>query len=344
MARKIIQTISLLTAIAVFISIGSCTSSDEKHDGHSKPVWPSPPATARIAFEQSFSTPEELGIEKGFWQWLGDFVFGADENHMVRPMDVVTIADRLIFVADPGARGIHRFDRHDNSYQFIRGLNDIELPSPVSLATDGNGNVFVTDSKLAKLFVINKGEDYARSVNLDTTVQQPTGLAIKPDNGDIYLIDTRQHQILIFSRSGKLKKRFGKHGVQEGEFNYPTHIWIEDDTVLVTDALNFRTQLFDLDGDYLSSFGKAGQSSGHQSRAKGIATDQQGHIYVVDALLNNIQLFDRSGQFLMTIGERGQLPGMFWLPAGIYISPQQKIYVADSHNRRVQIFSLIDDL
>jgi len=95
---------------------------------------------------------------------------------------------------------------------------------------------------------------------------------------------------------------------------------------------------------YLSSFGKAGQSSGHQSRAKGIATDQQGHIYVVDALLNNIQLFDRSGQFLMTIGERGQLPGMFWLPAGIYISPQQKIYVADSHNRRVQIFSLIDDL
>jgi sugar lactone lactonase YvrE len=344
MARKKIHIISLLTMMAAFSLIGSCASTDEKQDSRSKPVWPPPPATARIAFEQSFSTPEELGIEKSFWQWLGDFVFGADESHMVRPMAVITIADRLIFVADPGVRGVHRFDTRDNSYQLIKGLNGVELPSPVALATDGNGNVFVTDSKLAKLFVIHKEGKYALPVDLDSEILQPTGIAINVDNGDIYLVDTRQHQILVFNRSGKLKKQFGKRGIGPGEFNYPTLIWENNGTLLVTDALNFRIQSFDLNGNYLSSFGKAGQSSGRQSRPKGIATDQDGHIYVVDALLNNIQLFDHYGQYLMTIGERGQLPGMFWLPVGIYISPQQKIYVADSHNRRVQIFRYIDDL
>ena len=340
-SQRITISAFLFTFIATLVV--ACASSEEKPGSISKPVWPAPPATARIVFEQSFSTPEELGIEKGLWEWIGDFGFGADENHMIRPMAVATPDKRHIFVADPGVRGVHRFNTHDSSYQLIKGEKGLDLPSPVAIASDDKGNVFVTDSKLAKLFIIRKDSQFVQPFELDTTLQQPTGITIEPETGDIYLVDTRLHQILVFNQSGKLKKRFGKHGIQDGEFNYPTHIWQQNGTLFVTDALNFRIQLFDLDGDYISSFGQAGQSSGYLSRPKGIATDQDGNVYVVDSLLNNIQLFDASGKYLMTVGERGQLPGQFWLPTGIYISPQQKIYVADSHNRRIQVFRYIEN-
>lgn len=340
MNNKITRTLLIIVA-SVFISTCASMNTTQSSNSLVKPVWPTPPAVARISFEMAFSTPQELGLKKSFWQWLGDVVFGDDETRMVRPMDVVTVDSQLIYVADPGVRGIHRFDMRDNSYQLIQGENGLELPSPVALATDGKGNVYFSDSRLAQLFVIRKASEYAQVVELDTAVQQPTGLAVNEVNGDIYLVDTAQHQVLIFNQSGKLKKRFGQRGTNMGEFNYPTLIWKNKNTLYITDSLNFRIQAFNLSGKYQSSFGEAGQSSGNQSRPKGVAVDSAGHVYVVDALLNNVQLFDAEGQFLMTIGEQGQKPGQFWLPSGIHISAQQKIYVADSYNRRVQVFSYI---
>jgi len=335
--------IFMFAASFIMLAVVSCASNDEKHGSISQPVWPAPPATARIAFEQSFSTPEEFGIEKGLWQWIGDFVFGEDDYRMIRPMAVTTTDSRHIFVADPGVRGVHRFDRHDDSYKLIKGADGLDLPSPVALASDTHGNVFVTDSKLAALFIIPRDSDQLQAFPLDTELQQPTGIIIEPESGDIYLVDTAQHQVLVFDADGKLINRFGKHGLLPGQFNYPTHIWLRYGTLYVTDALNFRIQLFDLDGGYLGSFGEAGQASGYLARPKGVASDEEGNIYVVDSLLNNVQLFDASGRYLMTVGEQGQLPGQFWLPTGIYISPQQKIYVADSHNRRIQVFRYLGD-
>jgi len=340
MNNKITRTLLIIVLSSI---ISTCASMNTTQPVNSlvKPVWPAPPAVARISFAMAFSTPQELGLKKSFWQWLGDVVFGDDETRMVRPMDVVTVDNQLIYVADPGVRGVHRFDMRDNSYQLIQGENNLELPSPVALATDGRGNVYFSDSRLAQLFVIRKASEYAQVVELDTAVQQPTGLAVDKVSGDIYLVDTAQHQVLIFNQSGKLKKRFGQRGTDTGEFNYPTLICKNKNTLYITDSLNFRIQSFDLSGKYQSSFGEAGQSSGNQSRPKGVAVDNAGHVYVVDALLNNIQLFNHRGQFLMTVGEQGQKPGQFWLPSGIHISAQQKIYVADSYNRRVQVFSYI---
>jgi len=332
--------ITLLMASLLGCVSNRATDDHNKTDNRAiQQLWPAPPASPRIRFEQAFSTADELGIGRSFWQWLGDVVFGADETHMVRPMDIVTIGPQLIYVADPGVKGVHRFDTAEQNYQLIQAADKQPLPSPVALAADKNGNVYVTDSRLAQLLIIRKGSDHAVPFKLNIELQQPTGLAIA-DNGDIYLLDTQRHQLLVFNAAGQLQKRIGKRGTGAGEFNFPTHIQLTANSILITDSLNFRIQRFDRQGNYLSHFGKAGQSSGYLSRPKGISTDRLGHIYVVDALLNTLQLFNPQGQLLMTLGEQGQLPGQFWLPTGIYIN-QQKIYIADSHNRRVQVFRYI---
>ena len=108
----------------------------------------------------------------------------------------------------------------------------------------------------------------------------------------------------------------------------------------VTDALNFRVQIFDPNGTPLSAFGSHGDASGDLARPKGIGVDRNGDIYLVDALFDAVQMFDREGRYLMAFGSQGREPGHFWLPSGLAIDGD-RVYVADSYNQRVQVFRFL---
>lgn len=302
-------------------------------------AWPAPPSEPRIAYVMSFTGAEDLGIRKRFFQRLRVFVSGGSPERLVRPMAVVQSPGDRYFVADPGVRGVHFFDRGQGRYRLIRREDGAPLPSPVGLAAGLLGEVYVSDSRLAALFVIEPGADVATRVPLDAILAQPTGVALDKSSGRIYLVDTGSHEVKLFARDGTLLRRIGGRGTAPGKFNYPTMIWMTDaGEFLVSDSLNFRTQVFDTEGNFLREFGAAGDSAGFQPQAKGIATDSHGHVYVTDSALHAVQIFDSSGTFLYRLGLRGIGPGEFWLPAGMFIGQDDTIFVADSYNRRIQIF------
>lgn len=324
------------------VFLQSCVTTTEKPSAAVDLTWPPAPAEARIRFVQTFSNPDELNIEKSLWQMVGEFFVGTENTYMTRPMSVVSVNEQMIYVADPGRHGVHRFDVNNDQYDLIRRPEDYILPSPVSLTVDDQGNVLVSDSQLAQIFIIRAGKTVATQLDLDVELQQPTGLVWDKKTGDLYVVDTALHQVLVFDVAGRLQNRFGRRGTGDGEFNFPTMIWQDDEgKLLVADSLNFRIQVFARNGRYLSQFGEQGDASGYQSRPKGVATDKKGHIYIVDALFHNVQIFNQKGEFLLSIGEQGQAAGQFWLPAGIFIDEYEKIYVADAHNRRVQVFEYI---
>ena len=302
-----------------------------------RPQWPAAPAKARVSFINSFSTPEDFGIRKSFWQRLGELFTGSEEFQMVRPMGVTTVKD-VVYVTDPGAKGLHRFDKKNNEYLFINRVKELGLVSPVAVIPDGNGGVYFSDSGLAKIFQLSQSGDEAVLLELDQELEQPTGLAMDGNSGELYVVDTKRHQVLKFDQSGEYLESIGRRGVEDGEFNFPTMISANSKgDILVTDSLNFRVQVFNKHGRYIKKIGKQGNASGHQARPKGVATDQVGNVYVVDSLFHNLQIYNESGDFLLSVGEQGQSMGQFWLPTGIHIDRQQKIYIADSHNHRVQI-------
>jgi len=290
----------------------------------------------------SFSGGEDLGIGKGFLQQLRKLIGGSRQVRLVRPVAIVESADNKLFIADPGVRGVHRFDLEKGGYHLIQGENGQALPSPVALAAGLSGEVYVTDSRLAAVYVIEPDKTEAVRLPLDALLARPTGIAVGRPNELLYLVDTGSHEVKIFARDGALLKRFGGRGTGAGEFNYPTMIWINNGgEVLVSDSMNFRTQVFDAYGNFLRQFGEAGDGAGHQSQSKGIATDSNGHVYIVDSMMHAVQIFDSSGTFLFKLGFRGEAPGQFWLPAGIFIGEKDTIYVADSYNGRIQVFRYI---
>jgi DNA-binding beta-propeller fold protein YncE len=303
--------------------------------------WPPAPAQARIAYVKTIARPEDLGIERGFLRRLVDFVFGRTEERLVRPMAIVGTGG-LLFVADPGARGVHRFDRKNGDYEVIRRAKGRLLASPVGLALGAGGDVYVADSELRTVFVIRAGTSVAAPLALAAELRQPTGIAYDAASGRLFVADTGAHCVRVFGRDGALLATIGRRGTDPGEFNYPTLLWRSaKGRLYVTDSMNFRVQIFDAENHFVAKFGGSGDGGGDLPRQKGVATDQYGHVYIVDSLFHAVQIFNEAGQLLLSFGALGRGRGEFWLPTGIFIGPDDEMYVADSYNRRVQVFRYI---
>lgn len=306
--------------------------------------WPEPPAEARVTYVRTFSRPADLGITKSFFQRFVEFFTGESDARLIRPMAIVESSDNSLYVADPGAKGVHRFDQQHGRYQFIQRDNDQPLISPVALAAGPNGEVYVADSALSQLFVIEPQKETATPFTLHTKVLQPTGLAFDPQQQLLWIVDAAAHQLIAIDVNGNERQRIGRRGSQQGEFNYPTMICRDASGHLyVTDSLNFRVQILDASGRFISQFGHHGNATGDMSRPKGIGVDRFGHIYVVDSLFHAVQVFDSQGRFLLDIGGQGREIGEFWLPTGLFVNAENMLYIADSHNQRVQVLRYIGD-
>ncbi len=332
-----------LLAVLLLAAVGGCATPTEVKPDVPLPrlVWPQAPETTRIEFVRTFSSSRDLGLTKNFLRRVVDFIFGETPQGLLRPSAVLEIG-KVMYVADPGARGVHRFDRASNEYKLIQAEGESPLLSPVGLARGEGDSVYVTDSALGSVFLIQPGAEFATPVVLGQALAQPTGIAFDAQARKLYVVDTKAHSIKVFSPQGAYLSTIGQRGEGDGEFNFPTMLWRDSQgRLLVTDSLNFRTQIFDAQGKFVKKFGRMGDSQGDAPRQKGVASDSFGHIYLVDALLNAVQIFNESGDLLLSIGGLGEAPGEFWLPAGIFMGGDDTIYVADTYNRRVQVFRYV---
>ena len=317
-------------------------TSGKKGVSAANPVWPPPPQTPRIRYIESISGPEDMGIKKSFFKSALNAIFGNEEKEdaLLRPYGIFAGENR-IYVTDPGSGVLHIFDRGENRYFNIKKAKEEEFISPIGVAADKNGDIYMSDSMLKRVLVFNKEGKYLRDIGSPELFARPAGIAV--DENRVYVVDTHGHQVLVLAKKdGRPLLVFGSNSRADGDFNFPTNICVgRDGQIYVTDSLNFRVQIFDRNGHFISAFGKLGDSLGDFSKPKGIAVDSEGHIYVADAHFDNIQIFDREGKLLLSFGSSGRRSGEMILPAGIFIDEKDRIYVADSHNKRIQIFQYL---
>lgn len=306
-------------------------------------VWPEAPETARIAYVGEFSSPKDLSLNEGFWGALVNLTAGGQNASMARPMAVATNIDAtIIFVSDPDAGCVHRYDLERARYRCLTAGKGEGKALAVGLTVTEDGVLFATDSTRGLLWKAGPGEKHLEIFVASPELSQPTGISWSSELQRLFVADTGRQRILEFDRLGNLKNSFGQRGGGPGQVNFPTYVWVDsNDDLLVADSLNFRIQRFGRDAKFVYMFGEDGDRPGDFSRPKGVATDSFGNIYVVDALMHIVQIFNPRGQLLLVIGGQGQGQGQFWLPNGIFITADNTIFVADSYNKRVQVFRYV---
>ncbi|MEN8247287.1 MAG: 6-bladed beta-propeller [Bacteroidota bacterium] len=296
-----------------------------------------------IRWVSQFPSMEKRKNKKGLFSRLGEFIIGPKPVVLAKPMAIIAINPEDYYVLDQKRVSLAYIKEQKGKN--LKPRSKLELPpsSLVGLCELPGKGFLVTDSRNNTIYFIFSDGKSASILNDSLKLNQPTGIAYLESKKEIWVLETKNHQISILNLQGEKVRTIGLRGVSAGEFNYPTHIWIdENEMVYIVDSMNFRIQIFDKDGKWVYMFGEAGDATGYFARPKGIATDSHGNIYVADALFHTIQIFNKAGQLLYNFGKQGREPGDFWMPTGIYIDKNDFIYVADSYNARVQVFQLIN--
>ncbi len=336
----------LFVSILVMVILTGCSTKTVEV----KPniVFPSYPDEPKIVYLDTYKggvSAEDNSLGSALDIFLGEEKGGRGESNIIKPYGV-GLQNGKVYAADTGSDAVFIMDEKSKEVEFLGTKARGRLASPVSIAFDSNGTVYVSDSRQKTIQGYNnKGKlIFVLGGRLEFT--HPTGIAINKKLNRLYVVDTKMHLFKAFDIETK-KHLFttGKRGKGDAEFNFPTNIAVDqrNGNVVIVDTQNFRVQIFDKDGNFIRRFGKIGDKPGMFARPKGVGIDTEGHIYVTDAAFNNIQIFDDTGQLLLYFGGAGYTPATFRLIAGIYIDENDKIVIADGFSGRVQTFQYLSE-
>jgi DNA-binding beta-propeller fold protein YncE len=187
------------------------------------------------------------------------------------------------------------------------------------------------------------------------TFDRPLG-ATFDDKGRIWVSDTGNNRLVVFSGDGRLLFELGEFGVakpapggayswKEGRLNFPAGIAADDQgNVYVADFRNDQIQVFDQNGRFVRRFpdnrkpvGKG--SSGQDGTGIGVtAVAVRGDkVYATD--IYQVFVFSRDGRLLRQFGKPGRGPGDLDHPNGITVARDGTVYVSDSNHTRVVAFT-----
>ncbi len=203
--------------------------------------------------------------------------------------------------------------------------------------------VLASDPRTGDFYVIDKDARVQRFKEDGTFLLQwrmpewetgrPTGASVSPD-GDLVVADTHYYRIVAFSPDGVERWRFGKYGLEEGSFIYPTDIAFgEDGELFVSEyGSNDRIQIFDSRGNFLRSFGSFGSEKGQFARPQSVVWDAgRRELFVADSVNGRVQVFDRLGHLKRVLAE-----GALAYPYGLDILKDGSLVVTELGAHRVQ--------
>jgi sugar lactone lactonase YvrE len=324
----------------------------------SKIVWPNPPAITRIRYlnywsGEKFVAPKQQEKKKSSWMErvagvaTGETPDNKPRWQLVVPNGIAVDSKNRVYVADSKVRAIFVVDVETGSYEMLKNGSDARFQWLTGLAIDDSDRLFAADSGLHHVSVFDSNRKYEGSIA--EGMYDPGNLAIDNENRLLYVTDAEQDLVLVYDADPpyKLLRKIGKPGMKHtsteaGEFAKPTGVAVDDDgNVFVADTWNDRIQVFDADGNFIRTFGKAGDGPGYFARPKGLAIDADGHLWVADAVQDRLQVLSPEGKLLIYLGGHGMMPGQFQSLVNVAIDKNNRVFTTEQMAGRLQIFRYV---
>ncbi|MBT5171303.1 MAG: 6-bladed beta-propeller, partial [Candidatus Nitrosopelagicus sp.] len=257
------------------------------------------------------------------------------------PQHLAFDSEDNLYVTDLGNARVQKFDSSGN-FLFewgSRGTESGKFGHPSGIAIS-NEFVFVVDNRnnnvqkfdLSGNFITEWGEF---GIN-NGSFKSPRGITISDDQS-VFVVDSGNARIQKFTFDGEYITHFGQSGKRGGELITPVDIAINSDKIFVTDSVQNRINIFDLNGNFLRAIDNT--VGGLPIYPEGIIFDEQNNFYISDYRNNRIIQYNESGNYLSIFGQMGTGDGQFKFPKDLAISEDGYLFVTDTQGHRIQKFS-----
>jgi DNA-binding beta-propeller fold protein YncE len=220
-----------------------------------------------------------------------------------------------------------------------RGEGQFNMPRSVDFMRDGSVLVMDRTNRIQRF--TSQGEYLGVWHTESVKHGNPRGLAVA-SNGEVYVADTHNSQILVYSPQGKIVRRWGSYGFKPGQFIWVTDVVVDPHGRVYTceygEGRADRVQQFDTRGRFVLQWARFGSRPGQVQRPQGLALDHRGYLFVADAVNHRVQEFGPNGHLIAIIGGLGSAPGRLRYPYDVAIDAADRLYVCEFGNHRISVF------
>jgi sugar lactone lactonase YvrE len=202
---------------------------------------------------------------------------------------------QTFFVADTGLGGVLAFDQKGR-LQFVI-TNELARPAGLALLGD---RLLIADAEAHQVVVCGLDGSFIfkfgqRGVG-PGEFNFPTHVAVD-GNHQIYVTDSLNCRIQVFTAAGRFVREFGSAGDGPGHFSRPKGVAADTaGHVYVVDAVFDNVQIFNDQGRLLLDFGAGGSGPGEFWLPNAIAINSHNEIFVADAYNHRLQMFRYTGR------------------------------------------------
>ncbi len=219
------------------------------------------------------------------------------ETDLGKPKGMCRDTNGNIVIVEPHYQRVNHFAPDGTLVEQwgAHGTNHGQLVLPRSVVVNSHGEIFVSEYTTVD-----------RVQGFSAISRKPFVMFGKPGTGDgefnraegldvdaqdrIYVADSCNHRIQIFSRDGKWLKTYGKAGRGLGELSYPYDVRVDRaGRQYVCEFGNSRIQVFGTNNEPLEIIGGPGSRPGQFNNPWAIARDSHGNLFVADAGNHRVQ-------------------------------------------------------
>lgn len=262
---------------------------------------------------------------------LYSMIRGKKKVSITRPIGFAIGRDGRFAIVDSGCRCVHLYIPQRSSYIKIFRAKERFL-SPTGITFDDEMRLFISDSLLGIVYIFDqdgKPVDSITGFTRPTGLSFKEGILYVVDTGThevhaikdkrifysfggrgegkgkfnfptyihvtdrmVYITDSMNFKVEIFSRAGEFFYSFGHHGNGSGDFAMPKGLGVDRDGIIyVVDALFDNIQLFNSNGEFLQTIGARGIGEAEFWLPTCLFIDEDEKIFVCDTYNDRIQVF-----------------------------------------------------
>ena len=225
------------------------------------------------------------------------------QTDLGKPKGMTCDANGNLIVVEPHYQRVNHFSPQGKLlHQWgVPGTAPGQLTLPRSVACNSLGWVFLTEYTTVdrvQAFIVPEGAAqllFGRPGSGPGEFSRAESVHI--DSADrIYVADSCNHRIQVFSPKGEFLRTYGRPGSSSGEMSYPYDITTDRQArQYVCEFGNSRIQIFDAQDRSIETLGGYGTETGKLSNPWSIALDSRGNLYVADSGNHRVQKFIAQG-------------------------------------------------